>query len=155
MNKEHYTPEISDLKIGYECEICTNYGYESFNKGEEKWEKVIIGYKIPGGYNDELCDIIHGLDDGYQPVRVKYLTKEQIEKEGWNYHIIKNETNFKYFTDTFYTKDNFILRLYRGFWNNEILSVRVTIMDQHEGIIYKGSCPSINEMRYICKLLNI
>lgn len=141
MNKEYYTPEISDLKIGYECEICTNYGYESFNEGEEKWEKVIIGYKIPGGYNDELCDIIHGLDDGYQPVRVKYLTREQIEKEGW-----KIEPCF--ITKLKFTKDKICLDYYPHAHKLEIYLWKETKL-------FDGVCPSINEFRTIINLLNI
>ena len=147
MNKEkYYTPKIEKLFIGYECETYKKF-YENDKLEKEEWSKIQV---IPG-----TLKYLWENPEDIKRVRTPYLHHEQIEKEGWNHNVIENKTDKKDFSDSFYTKDNLILRLYQGFWNSEILSIRIVIMDQHEGIIYKGCCPSINEFRTIINLLNI
>jgi len=87
-NKEKYfIPEESDLRLGYE--------YETNFNGENKWKKKIVtdlGCESDGcGELQDLLTLInyHNSDLlDYQlnyanRVRVPFLTKEQIENEGW------------------------------------------------------------------------
>lgn len=142
MEKEYYTPDIQDLHIGYECEICRNYGYESFSNDKEIWEKVIINFKTDEGYTNELSDIIIGMDDGYQPVRTQYLSKEQIESEDWKFETDNNDIH------TFLKGRNRLIYSYfsRILWLDDAV---------RGGQIAGGvKCPSINEFRKIFKLLS-
>lgn len=135
---KYYTPDIEDIRIGYECEVNNAKGYK------KTFEPLCIGYKIDGGYEDEIGEIIAMIDDGYGEVRTPYLTKEQIEAEGWNISVGKD------YRVTLFRKDIYIL----GYnWENKML--KVTTFEKESQTLYNGSCSSINEFRYICKLLNI
>lgn len=129
---KYFTPDIEDLCIGYECEINNAKGYK------DDFEVTVIGYKIPGGYTSELSDIIAMVDDGYGEIRTPYLTKKQIEAEGWkntlgsNYRKINDNTVFCY-----YENNSLII------WTRGMRS------------IFDGECKSINEFRKIIKFINI
>jgi hypothetical protein len=56
-NDKYFTPDIEDLRVGYECDL--------------------LGSKI-------VIEDRHDLDLSFDhPLRTPYLTKEQIEAEGW------------------------------------------------------------------------
>lgn len=162
---KYFTPEISDLRVGYECEIQTNYGYEAFNKGEEIWNPVTIKYKIEENnvYTHELTDIIHMFEDGVQPVRVAYLTKEQIEAEGWDYFpslLFEGQDGEDAFFEGFHrqiNKDLWYTVIYESDSNNLWIQKRYyrNEVSQVWEDLYKGKCKSINEFRTIIKLLEI
>ena len=78
-------------------------------------------------------------------LRTPYLTKEQIEAEGWicigqNSYI---NNNFYYFK-----KDERFLD-FNG------VTHEIKIAEDSEYPDYNGECKSINEFRFICKLLKI
>lgn len=168
-NIKYFIPDIEDLKVGYECEICTNYGYESFNDNKEIWEKVLIEYKNEDGtYTEKLLNIIIGIDDGYQPVRVSYLTKEQIEAEGWNFKIkgidlwfekevLTEEFDWSSFCNLYGYKP------YKLFLNYGTNDNKIIIKCDFSGgadfsnsdILFEGECKDINTLKYISKLLKI
>jgi hypothetical protein len=85
-------------------------------------------------------------------VRVLYLTKEQLEAEGWKeYKLNDNEQAFG-----LYKKSGYNLR----FYENNIccfseLMVGRGMEDCWDKILYEGECKDINTFRKICKLLNI
>lgn len=62
MDAEYYTPEVEDIRIGFECEI--NY------KG--LWLPIKFNNLYEGDKHVNACEI-----------RCSYLTGAQIEKEGW------------------------------------------------------------------------
>jgi hypothetical protein len=73
MENKYFTPDIEDLCIGYECEINNTYG---------KWESITITFSNSNSfYKTDLAEVCLLVEDKY--VRVPYLTKEQIEAEGW------------------------------------------------------------------------
>lgn len=74
------------------------------------------------------------------------ITKEQILSLGWKEW---GEIDGK----SFYKKDIF-LRTYIGYINNKIESFIISIYNE-EGIKFKGNCFSIEDLKFICKLLNI
>lgn len=85
--------------------------------------------------------------------RISYLTKEQIEKEGWLVSAV----------DDFYNKTG--NRLTYDELSNELCIIqtpKITIdeaRDWPEGMgnynLFKGKCKSLNEFRTIMKLLSI
>jgi len=137
MKEKYYIPDIGDLHIGYEGEINWNRAYET----------SFIPFKIriqdeDFAYTDEISDIINAVDDGYAEIRTSYLTKEQIEAEGW-------KKQYKKGTWRVYQKYPIHIVLMYDEEKHELS------IDNDFMILYQGECKSINEFRYICKLLKI
>ena len=140
MENKYFTPDIEDLCIGYECEYNFARAYT------DEFDFVKIGYKDvtpgKGGYTDELTHMIHLIDDGAAAIRVPYLTKEQIENEGWTKeksYFIKNNI-YLFFEDKFLVIDS----------GNPFSWEAID-----SEILFKGKCKDINTFRKICKLLEI
>lgn len=165
MENKYYTPDIEDLYVGYECEIKTNHGYESFNDNIEIWKPVKLELKDKtGAYLNILKDTLIGLDDGYQPIRTPYLTKEQIEAEGFPFQKTNRLTNW-FFINTWNLPDEKI----QDFYRYKAYSVTILQMPDNQLKIYfdfsggnpedscmfEGECKSINEFRKILKMLKI
>lgn len=145
MENNYYTPELSDLHIGYECEI--NLG------GVVGWEKHTISMR-----DFEFTKPLHNNNLG--AYRTPYLTKEQIEAEGWKFlHIsqdlwFEKEGDFDF--DNFYTSK--LTMHYGAKAHIGYSDLRLTIIADDRGLDYKlfeGMCPSINEFRKITKLIRI
>lgn len=146
--EKYYTPNVEDIHIGYECEIKPK-GSEEFD-----WMKYVIN-----GNNNF---------DRYfrDSIRTPYLTKEQIETEGFIdtggispffgqhtmfYKEIEPDSNFK---DDFARR--YTVSLEQGKIRiEEALFGGFTGTHESYSQIYYGKCPSINEFRKICKLLGI
>jgi hypothetical protein len=140
--EKYYTPSIGDIRVGYECE----HYYP-----KDGWKYVIIEsdtrFKCWEDYIQE------------NRLRTPYLTKEQIEGEGWKgiitgrfgavgcyrKEILNDGENFEGF-------DMYILP------ENKIRILKYSA-DIHSGgeesPVCEGKCPSINEFRFINKLLGI
>jgi hypothetical protein len=144
MESKYFTPDKEEIHIGYECEYCNNYGFEAFNQGEEEWIPIKIKLQEEdGAYTSEIEDILIGMDDGYQPIRVAYLTKEQIEAEGW-----KESDTEGFFDKVDDPKDRWYINWYSS-------THCLTIGDNENEVDYTGPCKDINTFRTICKLLKI
>jgi hypothetical protein len=125
-NKEEYfIPEIEDIYVGYECEL----------QDEKNWNH----FKFYRKYDFEI-DLERRIFN--QTIRVLYLTKKQIEAEGW---ISQSETGF-------FTKDKYEL-YYNQQWNND-KEFSLQILDQ-PNFLYQGECKDINTFRKLIKLLSI
>lgn len=136
--EKYYTPAIEDIHVGYECETRQESG---------EWKKLTVTTSI-GFHKWQLPTL-----------RTPYLTKEQIEAEGWifeppvdgiklasrpDFILKKNDT----LTYNLYIRDKRI--------SIELYTKRTGVWEMSSWVtIYSGSCPSINEFRTICKLLNI
>ena len=121
MKNKYFTPDITDIHVGYELEIRQGNMWKS--------DKVQS--------NDCFCDFVDM--DGY---RVPYLTKEQIEAEGWTKeksYFIKNNI-YLFFEDKFLVIDS----------GNPFSWEAID-----SEILFKGKCKDINTFRKICKLLEI
>lgn len=75
----------------------------------------------------------------------KHLTKEQVETEGWKEIFENCYVN---------SKKQMFLKLYFGYHYNEVISISISIYND-EGTFFRGSCPTIDDFKFICKLLNI
>ncbi len=132
MENKYFTPNIEDLYVGYECEINNIHG---------KWESITITFTNSNSfYKTDLAEVCLLVEDKY--VRVPYLTKEQIEAEGW-----KPEQSY-------FRKNN----LYLFFENNELeieFGEPFTWDASDSDVRYKGECKDINTFRKLIKLLGI
>jgi len=129
MDDKYFVPDIEDLRVGYEYE-------KFFEYLDPQWISMII--------NDYL-DMEVDLDQ----MRVPYLTKEQIEAEGWK--VVGNNNQFDYFTKDKYQLDFLI----NGYGGENTVPYTISIGEDLYYPGYNGQCKSINEFRFICKLLKI
>lgn len=150
-NKElYYTPKITDIRIGYECEVNWNRGYSE--------EFIPLNTKLKDEedvYCPDLNDIAIAHDDGYAEFRTPYLTKEQIESEGWVYIPDRNyeeKCGYKFHRDNYEVIFWYLYNrvLVKNFRYNVTLFENGIKKDMSKHKI------SINEFRYITReLLNI
>ena len=151
-NNKYYTPDIEDLKIGYECEFSPSS--ESKDNGKTwitHWKSITID-------SSNLLYILGA--NVMSQVRTKYLTKEDIESEGWELFELKGfaytgKQSFRFG----FTKDNYILVLDTRKPHIEITAIDLLKIDWMpefpENFKVCLPCKSINELRTIEKLLNI
>lgn len=143
MNEEkYYTPDISDLRVGYEFERC----YIT-KKGTIWYKYAIKEHCLESGYSNgdyvesEIEKILREIKE--DEIRTPFLTKEQIGGEGWEF-LYEDAAN-----SVIFTKDSRTLTFVQG--GKEVI---IRTLDFNY-TFFKGSCPSVNELRYISKLLNI
>ena len=142
MENKYFTPDIEDLYVGYKLEIK--------GKHDINWQPVVLGKDVIW----HQFTHIENLGQAMEQLRVPYLTKEQIEAEGWRQELI-------------YPNGTFIMMLgdkHKGFecmfadGDTQIVITRVWSMYDDKFLrdnIYKGNCKCINQFRLIIKLLGI
>jgi hypothetical protein len=129
MDNKYYTPSIEDIRVGYECECL-------WQRPEPKtWDRIKITETDTEKYLElSVEDVLRRVKSN--EIRTPYLTKEQIEAEGWRnvtHHYKKEDYNLMLPYD-----DKYLIRVFKGIEP-----------------IFQGHCPSINELRIITKLLGI
>lgn len=126
MENKYFRPDIEDIRIGYECEL------EDVMPSKDPYTKHIMT-------NYDTREVKKLLAEN--AIRTPYLTKEQLETEGWectdkiNNHFIKH---------------NYIMIFYAESHRIQIADTNSSYGNQ---VKFTGSCPSINEFRTISKLL--
>ena len=132
MKNKYFTPDMEDFHIGYECEISTPTIWKS-----GKFPEILeLNSELDEFSKDSLMKAAHAI------LRVPYLTKEQIEAEGWTKeksYFIKNNI-YLFFEDKFLVIDS----------GNPFSWEAID-----SEILFKGKCKDINTFRKICKLLEI
>jgi hypothetical protein len=141
---KYFTPSIEDIRVGYECELLEVSGkLLTGSIPDTKW----VTYKVENSYDfNSIWDLYN---EGKQTnIRVPYLTKEQIEAEGWKEGQLEGY-------EKEITKDSYYsLRLNE---NNNIV-INKSFIEGWSWVwtpFYSGECKDINTFRYICKLLKI
>lgn len=127
--EKYFTPSIEDIRIGYEYEELTFNPQDDISVSPPIWEKRTFPDPFTGGDVTKLKN---------RNIRVKYLSQEQIEAEGF----------------IFYKMFDTILEF---LWKDSI-SVRYNTKTKKLGVgegLFYGNCPSINEFRIIIKLIGI
>jgi hypothetical protein len=130
----YFTPNIEDMRVGYECEANPKF----YSEQEDVWSPIIMK-----GIGQE---VIHYHSLGVY--RTPYLTKEQIEAEGWK---IKTDNNNGVID---FEKTNYLLLS----WNYTLKIIEINdgkTTTRFDNQLYRGQCKDINTFRYICKLLGI
>jgi len=138
-NNKYFIPDISDLCIGYELEV--NY---NFKLNDVFYKEIIKSF-------EELSDIQSRIS-GDCVIRIPYLTKEQLEAEGWKECTLNdNEQALLLFS-----KNGYDLRIYKDYiYHFSELMVGRGIEDCWDKVLFEGKCKDINTFRRICKLLEI
>jgi len=147
MENKYYTPSIEDLHVGYECEWNTHADPTQIDQFTT-WTHHVFTVESLENYGIEC------MKKNMKHFRTPYLTKEQIEAEGWK---IKTYDIHKAFDFVFKKENYFGIRLKTGKLDIHMADV---IKDEYlertsHSRLYYGECKSINELRIICKLLNI
>lgn len=137
-NTLYYTPDIEDIRVGYE--------YEAYSEGvdEISVEDIAGWYKYKwdqGNCWRDTVDMSIGI--AKKIIRTPYLTKEQIEAEGF---IDQQDRSMEENSGCLFIGKNKNIR----YW---FTTKRLSINGM--GGIFDGKCKSINEFRTICKLLGI
>ena len=156
MDNKYFTPELEDLRIGYECQV--------FNNATGDWQDLTLT-------KDNIVGVLHKLvhlnrEYAEKHIRTSYITKEQLEAKGWN-EAWKDNENKLLFGMNAWTLTKSIDHL-----TYEISSIpdldetepqvahtfRCTNNDvepKNEFYIFSGPIPSINEFNLICKMADI
>lgn len=149
MNDKYFVPKIEDFKVGFEYE---------FQGIPEGWHKMVFSVE------NSLKTMAYNIKEGY--IRVAYLTKKQIETEGWKFDSSSKENKVpskkedEYISFIRKKKDDAPKGI---FTSNEL----IYFINTHKLVInngedsddyycyFDGECKDINTFRYIYKLLNI
>ena len=126
MENKYFTPAIEDIHAGYECELLLY----------AKWEpNTVKPYTA-------LKSVVKCIKD--KVIRVSYLTKEQIEAEGWFLHGQGNDNGIVHSL----FKNSFRVAIWKD-------SLKIEVQESEGNILFHGECKDINTFRTICKLLKI
>ena len=139
MENKYFTPDMEDFHIGYECEIRTPTIWKS-----GKFPEILeLNSELDEFGKDSLMKAAHAI------LRVPYLTREQIEVEGWEF--IKHHAGTEGYD---FEKDEYSLYVDFDF-RGEIYLKIYTGGYYNEFNYFSGKCKDINTFRKICKLLEI
>lgn len=128
-DKKYYAPNIEDIFIGYECEQVRQYNSE--------WEERILNEM---DFN-LICTEGELYEDWFKAnYRTKYLGKDDILKLGFELSNV---------FDHVYQKDG----VYIDYFNHDDIIIYKYDKYGNEEYLFQGSCPSINELRKILKLI--
>lgn len=139
MENKYYTPEIEDLRVGYECQ----------------WNDLSI-------WRDEILDsyglfatIINESNESLvDKIRTKHLDKQDIESLGWKFKGKSIDIWFEKEGDF----DMGSFTTYKIIMHYGLEDHRMFIYADDQGTeydLFKGEIKSINELKYIQKLLGI
>ena len=142
MENKYFTPDMEDFHIGYECEISTPTIWKS-----GKFPEILeLNSELDEFGKDSLMKAAHAI------LRVPYLTKEQIETEGWKENVLNNNEKAL----LLFLKNGYELRMYKNYiCRFSILIVGAGIIPNWDKVLFEGKCKDINTFRKICKLLEI
>lgn len=138
---KYFVPNEEDIRIGYECEVqkvikawthIVDNIIRTDLEYDENWKLIIIENKY------ELVPYLELISTSH--IRTPHLTIEQIKEEGWEVIVNAKDALFK-----------------KGCCQLELYSEEhiITMGEDLYYPTYNGYCPSINEFRYILKLLHI
>lgn len=137
MEKKYFTPDTEDIRVGYECEslwCCQE---------PRPWLPIIVTQDDNMDTKSlPIEEIYSRIQNG--EIRVPYLTKEQIEAEGWNWLP----------EGKMYKKNEHVL-IFSPFGNSKIEIRHLGHPGYQLTSFFLGECKDINTFRFICKLLNI
>lgn len=151
MQKEennYFIPEIEDICFGYTFEFCS-----LVNPFTPEWVTMTLIKNNPYRFENSKGTLEYmqtNIERGY--IRVPYLTKKQIKREGWEKKTLNNNEQ----AISLFTKNGYDLRLYE---NNicrfSEVEVGAGMMPCWDKILFEGKCKCINDFRKIIKLLEI
>ena len=147
--KEYYTPKISDLFVGYECEILKTKCKTTYNTVKEALDKNESIYKCTNYWESTTLSCIQSvgiLATNIENIRAHYLCKQDIIDLGWEHkqYVKDSQLVFNYKKGEWYL----------DFWVGKIPYVEIGREGYDTG--YAGNCKSKNELLKLMKdYLNI
>jgi hypothetical protein len=129
MENKYFTPDLEDIHVGYEGEVSYLH--------EDKFTPFKLRHA------EETSDFLTGYYN--RKVRTPFLTKEQIEKEGW---IDQKDRDMS-------ENMGFLFKSELGDIQYWTTNKRLNVSIKSTGYRFDGYCPSINEFRTIMKLLKL
>lgn len=156
-NNKYFTPSIEDIRVGYKCEIFNKVVGEYWDGEtfiEPEWQPLEMNkYALGQDWSNRIF---------HQTIRVPYLTKEQIEAEGWKSFDLSKGFAYRAGVPSYrfgFTKDNYFVVLDTRKYHIEIGALDVLKIDFlpefPETFRVTIPCKDINTFRYINKLLGI
>lgn len=136
---KYYTPDIEDIRHGYE------YEYLNINGDEDVWEKAI--FPNPH-YHEQSGWVEYNAHSHLVNIRTKYLDKSDIESCGWTCQEYTQDGYNQRYTKNVDSESGYDL-IYCAAWDK-----KWQINDCGYGI-YWGEIKSINELRKIMQWLKI
>lgn len=143
---KYFTPSIEDIRVGYECEIESSWGWQ---KGT--WPDILDSDTLTGFDKQKKG----ALQATCAPcLRVPYLTKEQIEAEGWRDEQDRgmSENYGSLMSKNIANEGDYPFKCELQYWHT---NKRLKINHPYLGCLFEGECRDINTFRYISKLLGI
>lgn len=139
---KYYCPDITELYVGYECQIRNTY-YSDLKEGWSETKKIDVN-TIKFIVNSFIPEhLIH--------IRTPYLSKEDIESLGWSHtggQMISGGRQD-------YQKDGFFLTWPINYKTPTIIEIHNDgDYDEYE-TFFKGECKSKNELKKIMEYLGI
>jgi len=135
-DQKYFVPDISDLRVGYTCNIRRS--------ADSEWTMWLY---IAKKTVSSACELLERGD-----LRVPYLTPEQIQKEGWIWAFDGGTIDHQGNPMMVFKKPKLLL----SYKCTDITLQDVCIEKNYgNGVLYRGECRDINTLRYIQKLLNI
>lgn len=138
---KYFVPDISDIRVGYECQIRN-----TFFIYPQGWpEKTSLMIREDLDFFCKMCAVGRNRNTATLEciARVPYLTKEQIEAEGWTIETQDDQLDYG-------TKGRHTLKFFHQYKQNP--SVWLYFFGE---LVYKGECKDINTFRMLCKLVAI
>lgn len=143
---KYFIPSIEDIRVGYECEILWNQDIFP----EDNWYKIVVGEDETKDF--DLIDWVGRVANS--KVRTPYLTKKQIQNEGWEFTGKTIDLWFKKegeFNMGSWTSCKIIMH-----YGPHDKRLYIDAIDTGESTpIFRGTCKDVNELRFITKLINI
>lgn len=137
-DNQYFTPDIEDIRVGYECEWLLAEGLKHV------WQARKADWIL----------IQKAQEFGTQFFRVPYLTKEQIEAEGWKFEGGQLVSwGAREFRIDINKHSWYECTLYPDVHN--VIITRYDVNGDDDNQLFNGECKDINTFRYICKLLSI
>lgn len=157
VENKYYTPTIADIRVGYEYEYKTHDGVRHTKAYMDNlpWQQGVINNVTDMVYFERTLLGVMATQDGIECIRVPYLTPEQIRAEGWQEQ--RDQVSGK----SLFRKHSVVGGIerdltmdYDAFTHSCVISYDAS-PEFYDIILFQGSCPSINELRTICKLIGI
>jgi hypothetical protein len=154
---KYFTPNVEDFRAGYSCEVLSEIRNTYGELAGTEWMPYTIKQGVNYTVRNNNASVTLSNVIMYPPldkVRVPYLTKEQLEKEGWQ--IRNTALDNMIFID----KGNY-MGVIRFMDEDVILGfalkdpIKLDWMPDPENFRVTVPCKDINTFRYICKLLGI
>lgn len=136
---KYYTPDLEDLCVGYECEVWWDLNNKDC-------------YGIPEVLDWWTIITVQGEKDA--GFRTLYLTKEQVESEGFIFSHRFTASEEEYFQN-FYHKTVNDLHYTVSLTQDNIIKLSSWSSKSGSSTLFRGKCRCINDFRKILKLLEI